>query len=330
MTSDGRTLSQRGFQSFSTVSFLEQVFDVELDPNRTESFIFAAGDVDSAPDPERRLDTFYLSPGLDGLNEDGELADGTNIVPAIRAFLRNATAFRDEDGTGGLPLGDSGLMIIGAPAGSVASTGTDEQSGLLHADIGVDGAGADQRSTVSVTIGHVQYDAGLSGEEVVLEGRTVGSTQNSGNTASTLAGGDFFNTAAGGGRRVDTNGDGAADATVDGRATYFVIENFDPDDVDRQGGRERPLGDGASDGEFAFLRLATGRSSVATDTLPSEGGGSTGFAAGMLEQEAIDGSIQVTPATSGFTMSLDPETNRMAVSGLTIGDQTLELGAAHW
>lgn len=306
-----------------------------IDPTQNETFIFATGDVDSEPDRERRLDIFALSPGLDGLNEDGELEEGGTIAPSIRAFLRNATAFRNEDGSGGIALGDSGLMIIGAPYGSVEGQSSDEQSGLLHADIGIDGEGATQRSTVSVTIGHVQYDADLDktddfpGEEVVLEGRTIGSTQDLGKGASTLAAGDIFNTAAGGGRRVDTDGDGVADSRVDGRATYFVIENFEPENGGRKGGKERPVGTSEGDIDFAFLRLGTGKSSTPTDELPSEGGTFSGFAAGMMEQETTGTSVQVTPTSlraDTFTMKLDPANNRMAVSNLQVGNQTLELG----
>lgn len=287
---------------------------------RQERFIFAAGDVDAVPDDVRRLDTFYITPGLEGFDEDGNVPEGARVAESIRAFLRNGTDLREDDGTGGIPIGDSGLMIIGTPANSVPGIDTDEQSGLLHADIGIDGAGATQRSTVSVTIGHVQYDVDVDpndqfseGEEVVLEGRTIGSSQNEGAGASTSAGGDLFNTAAGGGRAVaDTDGDGEPDA-IPGRATYFVIENFDPEDENRQGGEEKPVGKPEDGKKFAVLRLATGTSSEPIAF--GDGGSYSGVSAGMLEQETDGAEVQIRPVTSTFGLTLSPETNRIVVDG---------------
>ena len=137
--------------------------------SRREQFVFAAGDVDADPDETRRLDTFYITPGLEGFDEDGSVPEGARVAESIRAFLRNATDLRDEEGKGGVAIGDSGLMIIGTPALSTPDAAAsddpaiaNQQSGLLHADIGMDGEGASQRSTVSVTIGHVQYDVDVA------------------------------------------------------------------------------------------------------------------------------------------------------------------------
>ena len=154
---------------------------------------------------------------------------------------------------------------------------------------------------------------------MVLEGRTIGSSQDSGAGASTSAGGDVFNTAAGGGRVVDTDGDGKADKNIPGRANYFVIENFDPADENRQGGQERPVGNPDEGTDFAIMRLATGTES--TELAPGEGGSFSGVSAGMLEQETETDQVNVRPVTSSFDMTLSPETNRMVVNGeaLTFG-----------
>ena len=62
----------------------------------------------------------------------------------------------------------------------------------------------------------------------MLRGRTIGSSRKPGE-GSVLAVGDVFNTAAGGGGEVGGQ-------ALPGRATYFVIENFDPERPETTGG----------------------------------------------------------------------------------------------
>ena len=73
-----------------------------VNPDSTSRFIFAAGDVDADPDTVRRLDIFYITPGLEGFDEDGNVPEGARVADSIRAFLRNATDLRDEEGNGGV------------------------------------------------------------------------------------------------------------------------------------------------------------------------------------------------------------------------------------
>ena len=316
-----------------------------------ERFIFATGDVDNPPDTERRLDKFFISPGLEGFEQKDQGSKPT-VADTIRAFLRNKTAFRNEDGTNGLQLADTGLLIAGAPAGSKEGAfgqGGNEQTGVLHADFGISGLPqdgqppAEQRSTISATIGQVRYDVDINlsdqfeGQEVVLDAHTVGSTRGpadssvtSGSQGSVLASSDIASTSAGGGN--DAIG-------RDGRAGYFVLENFNP--PDETGGVERPLTaapttDKEQEQPFALLRLATGVKSEVLTSLDVPDQGKTfkefkGFVAGLGEAQIGQPDLGVFAfdtgnSPDGFVLRVEPQTNRMEAAYTLAGLGTLTMG----
>jgi hypothetical protein len=311
---------------------------------RNARFLFAAGDVADPEDDEvegslaeeRRVERFFLSPGLEGFEEK----DAKRVASVVRAFLRNASAFSAEDGSGGLKLADTGLIVVGTPANSVQNVlgqGGDEQTAAIHVDFGIEGLGNDsksnQRSTISATIGDVAY--GVDGEipgfdnedadnEVVLRGRTIGSTRGpteddpTGQSGSVLAVGDVFNTAAGGGGTV--NGQ-----PLPGRATYLVIENFDPAQPETTGGAERPVGGAAAGERFALLRLATATQSTKLEVDPAQATELKGFAAALAEvASGAGGQLDLVPLVSGanengLVLEFAPTDNR-AQARLTLID----------
>ena len=317
-----------------------------------ERFIFATGDVDNPPDTERRLDKFFISPGLEGFDgATGKPPENATVAGQIRAFLRNTTAFRNEDGTGGVKLADTGLLIIGTPAGSKQGEfgqGGDEQTGVLHADFGIeglaqDGKGPTQRSTISATIGQVRYhvdnkDHSKVGEEVVLDAHTVGSTRGAvdGDQKDILATGNIVSTSAGGGNNaIGDNGVARA-----GRAGYFVLENFNPPDA--TGGVERPLTASPTTDkaphqqqQFALLRLATGVEStplaVTTDDRKKKNTEFQGFAAGLAEAQIGQPNLGVVALNTGnspdgFVLRVNPDTNRIEAVYKLTGLGTLTMG----
>ena len=241
----------------------------DADPNRRrERFLFAAGDVDGERDSTFAVDRFFVSPGLEGFGRrDG--VTGPTVANTIRAFLRRQAAF-DDPATlrnEGVELVDTGVLVVNPddpPASPLPSGST--HTALLHADMGVQGVGANQRSTISVTIGEIRYGVDVRrpfeaitgsvegpdgvpdpiigtvderGKEVVVSAHTFGSSRD--NTEQTATGrapastfftSKLFNTAAGGGNPalntgVDADGDGALDPRT-GRVGYLVLENFDP------------------------------------------------------------------------------------------------------
>lgn len=304
--------------------------------SRTDRFFFAAGDVlnpQSVTDSslgERSSIRYFLAPDLSPPDDQRRVAE------SIRAFLRNATAFRAENGSGGLNLADTGLLVIGVPENSVQSLlgrpddEGDEQSAAIHVDFGIEGLGEasklNQRSTISATIGEVAYgvDEGIPGldddqadDEVVLRGRTIGSTRQSG-SGSVLVVGNVFDTAAGGGAEVD-------DQPLPGRATFFVLENFDPDQPETTGGVELPVG-GSPGERFAILRLATAVEATQEDVVAEQATTFGGFAAalGEVAMAGVD-VVQVRALTTGETegglsLQFSPSDNRVAAD-LTLIDQ---------
>jgi hypothetical protein len=268
----------------------------ELDLTRTERYLFATGDVDGGrllvdgkPNPnfksEFSVDRYFISPGLAGF-EDGFTTDaagkvvstGNTVASSIRTFLRNETKL-------GMPLTDTGLYVINPKSSDPESDAT-----LLHADFGLDGNGASQKSTISVTLGKVDYKLVVGcpsndgcdttnppkSYEAVISGRTIGSSRDNTDrnaqtglaNASILFSSRLDSTAAGGGNPL---------LPVQGRAGYFVLENVDPDNPDftigdpNSGGFEKPLdtSGGKSDIQYAYLRLATATGS-SQPTLRSE------------------------------------------------------------
>ena len=130
---------------------------------RNERFFFAAGDVDgvAAQVNENGLnrpfsvDRFFLAPGLSGLDGNGQpisLNNSRHTENTIRAFARANTAV----GMLVSDLRDTGVLVVN-PAGDWLAT----PSNVMHADFGISqGTAGDprtQRSTISVTIGRLEY-----------------------------------------------------------------------------------------------------------------------------------------------------------------------------
>ena len=115
-------------------------------PDSTARYLFATGDVDgrlnSSFKKEFSVDQFFISSGLENFEQKDQ---GKTVADGIRAFLRNETGL-------GLNLADTGLLVVNPGPESSAT-----QSALLHADFGLQGTGSDQKSTISVTIGNVEY-----------------------------------------------------------------------------------------------------------------------------------------------------------------------------
>ena len=278
-----------------------------LQSDRPERFIFATGDVDgegNSPNTNFAVQHFFLSAGFDGYSEK---AANRGVASGMRAFLRNETAL-------GLTLSDTGVLVAGRGAGAVG----DEQNALLHADFGLSGSGDSQKSTISVTIGDVQYTTRTATDprDAIVSGdRTIGSSQD--NTvrtggqarAATLIGSPLFSTAAGGGN---------PDVNMSGRAGYFVFENFDPTAAisASNAGTEKPLDAGGTTVNYAMLRLATATGNVTatprtTDTF-------NGFIAGVAEYQN-GGNIGVVQLDSGdtaagFSLQTNATNNRAAAS----------------
>jgi hypothetical protein len=299
----------------------------QLDPTRTERYLFATGDVDGGrllvdgkPNPnftsEFSVDRYFISPGLAGFEEGfttntaGKVVStGNTVASSIRAFLRNETKL-------GMPLTDTGLYVINPKSSDPESDAT-----LLHADFGLDGNGANQKSTISVTLGKVDYKLVVGcpsndgcdtknppkSYEAVVSGRTIGSshdnTDRNAETGLANASGLFSSrldsTAAGGGNPL---------LPVQGRAGYFVLENVNPDNPDytigdsNSGGFEKPLdtNGGKSDIQYAYLRLATAIAS-SQPTLRNESA-LNGWMGGLAEFQNGN-NIGLTQLDSGDTPS---------------------------
>ena len=282
-------------------------------PDSTARYVFATGNVDGRLQPtfkkEFSVDQFFISAGLENFDLGKTVADG------IRAFSRKETGL-------GLNLAadtgaDTGLLVVNP--GSASST---KQSTLLHADFGLQGTRSEQQSTISVTIGNIDYqtDPPSKSVEVIVEGRTIGSShgtikqvnQNGPPTevkgATVGFSSPLRSTAAGGGNPSLKEPDGTT--TRQGYAGYFVFENYDPakdpqdpnsktenGDTPLLGGTEKPLG-GSGDQNYAYLRLATATGS-SKPTLRSELT-LNGWMGGLAEFEN-GSSIGLTQIDSGDT-----------------------------
>lgn len=312
----------------------------ELDPDRTEQFIFAAGDIDDRlpangfTGPQFSVDRFFLSAGLQNFDQK----DSRTVAEDIRAFLRAETGL-------GLDLYDSGVMVV-----NPASEGGDEQTALVHADFGLSGVQGDQQSTISVTIGEVDYQLSTCSScdiqesiEAVVSGQTIGSSQGDINfiddsTTSVSRGTVGFSsplrsTAAGGGNP-------ALDRP--GYAGYFLLENYDPDplnssndadgnavsDAPLLGGTERPIGNGADTQQYAYLRLATatGEDDTGSRTTTSL----NGWAAGLADVET-DGGVNVVQIDTdvlptNFSLQTNADTNRVQADIAFFDHNAIQLG----
>jgi len=293
-----------------------------LDPDRTERYLFATGDVDGGrlldgqPNPnfksEFSVDRYFISPGLEGFGEGFTTAGtptGKTVASSIRAFSRKETGL-------GLNLADTGLLVVNPSPESSAT-----QSTLLHADFGLQGERSAQQSTISVTIGNVDYQIKTcetcdtkQSVEAVVAGHTIGSShgtikQANQNGTTTVVNGatvgfssPIRSTAAGGGNPA---------LNREGYAGYFVLENYDPakdpqdpnsktenGDTPLPGGTEKPLGGSGSDQNYAYLRLATatGSSKPTLHELTLNG-----WMGGLAEFQNGSGGIGLTQIDSGDT-----------------------------
>lgn len=319
------------------------------DPNNasTENYFFATGDVDGRlPEngfsgSEFSVDQFYLSSSLPQCNGCAPTSDGT-IAPDIRAFAPINTSLN-------LNLEDSGLLIVN-PSQSAVQSSQETQIAAFHVDFGYSGEGAEQRSTISTTIGHVQYDISAfscntdcnvptenaQSVQTSFEAATIGSSQ-----GPTLQGGapeqgdnlyfesEFRATAAGGGNPA---------LDKQGYLGYLILENFDPypqHSVDHplKGGYVAQDNGIESDStlaeQYALLRLGTATGEVTTGDRISHNN-LNGWAAGFARSDeniaddltSLSDAEHIKEITSllsdanpeGFILSTDAETNRVGAT----------------
>lgn len=303
---------------------------VEAKPvdGKSGDFIFATGNVDAGriidgkDNPNFKntfaVDRFFISAGLDNFDQKDQ---GRTVASDIRAFLRNETA-------GNLNLTDSGLFVI-----NTDSKANSAQNAFLHADFGMQGDGASQQSTLSVTIGGIKYSLDKCGTcqirtyDVNANGVTVGSsriTNKDGRIGTVAISSPLINTSAGGGN---------PQLQRDGYAGYFVFENYTPAS-DRgftealDGGKEHAVGNVSSDVQYAALRLATATGQVSVASRSDNV--LTGWVGGLAEKENGTTGLTISPVSSGtdpnnFTIRTDPANNRVQAD-VRLTSQNLILG----
>jgi hypothetical protein len=316
------------------LSTVNQVLMVSQDPTATERFLFATGDVDARLAPgfakQFSVDRFFISAGLENFGQKDEA--GRTLADGIRAFLREQTGLE-------MQLADTGLLVINSESDS-----GDAQNAVLHADFGLDGTGSDQQSTISVTIGDLEYQVITCAEcgiqdsvEAVVSGQTIGSSHGTitpvdadGNPGAAV---DDATVAFASPLRSTAAGGGNPALNRDGYAGYFVLENYDPapqgaGEAPLAGGTERPIGNPAALQNYAYLRLATATGSSLTGEV-AVGDRSdldlTGWLAGLAEREG-GGDVQIVPldtdaSPDNFTLQTDAATNRVAVVVQLRGDE---------
>ena len=321
------------------LSEVNEVLESEHDPSRTERFLFATGDVDSRLDPNFKkifsVDRFFISDGLENFDQKDE---GKTITDGIRAFLRQETGLN-------LDLVDTGLLVV-----NTGSLRADAHDALLHSDFGLNGTGGSQQSTLSVTIGQVEYrivtcsDCNIQRSvEPVVTGQTIGSSrgtivtvnrdgsQTTTDEATVAVSSPLMNTAAGGRNPNLRNDDGTPRK---GYAGYFVLENFDPErQGDPIGGMERPMGQPENAQEYAYLRLATATgSSTSGEVQVGQRSALSlqGWAAGLAELQSSDGigvtQIDTDETPANVIIRTDPDTNRVEAQLTLVDHMTLQLG----
>jgi hypothetical protein len=278
--------------------------------------IFAAGDLDGVLDLPKRATglvaaRFILTPGVTDEIAGGATSvtlpdpDALRRTAATRAFLRRETwtdlGGRDSD-LSVSDITDRGLYVVN-PSGSLVGTGRGARLGsvvrggadgvVLHADFGLAEVAGRQVSTISATIGKVDYrlsveESGGKAVDAIVSATTVASSSAGDNDGSTLVSSRFRSSAAGGGNpEIDDEHDGL------GRLGFFVAQNAGAvfDDVDRRspqrlrGGEERPVGvdAGKPDRKYGLVRLATAHRSFVPDRGAAER--LEGYAAGWIEAE---------------------------------------------
>jgi hypothetical protein len=313
---------------------------LELDPARTERFLFATGNVDGgrlysgdelnpgAPNPNFTntfaVDRFFISAGLENFNERKD--PGRTVASGIRAFLRTPDA-------PGLNLTDSGLFVVN----NGPNLPTTAPNGFLHADFGMQGTGGSQQSTISVTLGNIQYvpqqcpTCGIQySYDAVARGNTIASSRGS------VTPGQFGTVAISSPLMSTSFGGGNPQVNRAGYAGYFVLENYTPavnnvDGPSMPGGIEHGLGSASSkDVNYAVLRLAT-----ATGQVPVGTRGSavlTGWAGGLAEKENGPGAVlTINPIGSGtnpnnLVIQTDAANNRVQADLLLSGHAPMTLG----
>jgi len=319
--SDSSGISQFGAEQISSAASQA----LEFAPIGTERFLFAAGDVDTrlATGFQRQfsVDRFFITAGLENFDQKDEA--GRTLGEGIRAFLRQETGL-------GLTLVDTGLLVVNSASGSA-----DAQNAVLHADFGLEGQGAGQQSTISVTIGDVEYQLATCSTcdiqdsvETVISGLTVGSSQGAvitvGADGSPGASIDNATVAITSPLRSTAAGGGNPALNRDGYAGYFVLENYDPSpqgagEAPLAGGTERPVGNPAAAQQYAYLRLATAKE-TSTDGGVAVGDrsnlGMNGWVAGLAELENAEG-LKIIQLDSGdspgnMTLQTNADTNRAA------------------
>ncbi|WP_181920042.1 FecR domain-containing protein [Paraburkholderia sp. BL6669N2] len=313
----------------------------EEDPTSTARFIFATGNVDGgrllpgmdgnpgAPNPNFTntfaVDRFFISAGLENFSQKDQ---GATVASGIRAFLRTPTAL-------GLPLTDSGLYVI-----NTGSNTPPAQTAFLHTDFGMQGTGEAQQSTISVTIGDVQYVpkqclvCGIQHSyDAIAQGNTIASSH--GNAASGQPG-----TVAISSPLMSTSfGGGNPQINRPGYAGYFVLENYTPavNNVDNApsmpGGTEHALGGAnTSDVNYAILRLATGTGQASVGSRSNAT--LTGWAGGIAEKEnGLGNPLTLIPVGTGidpsnFAITTDTANNRLHVNLQLSGHPAMTLGAS--
>ncbi|MFL9921635.1 FecR family protein [Paraburkholderia fungorum] len=321
----------------------------ELDPTRTERFLFATGNVDGrrlytgdelnpgAPNPNFTntfaVDRFFISAGLEKFEERKD--PGRTVASGIRAFLRTRTAeFLRTSTAVGLNLTDSGLFVVN----NGPNLPTTAPNGFLHADFGMQGTGSSQQSTISVTLGSVQYvlqgpcpACGIQySYDAVAQGNTIASSRGG------VTSGQFGTVAISSPLMSTSFGGGNLQVNRAGYAGYFVLENYTPavnnvESPAMPGGTEHGLGSASStDVNYAVLRLAT-----ATGQVPVGTRGSavlTGWAGGLAEKENGPGAaLTINPIGSGTTpnnlvIQTDSANNRVQADLLLSGHALMTLG----
>lgn len=291
------------------------------DPAETRRYVFATGELDDVAtnrNPGRRIDSFYLSPGMEGAiataGVTAALAPGMDLGTGSRAFLRAESWSDLAPGIPGfgLSVGDlsqtplfvaySGRDVVSDDAAQIP-----DRPKLFYADLGFAAVGGRQVTTISATIGEVRFryadelnggTPALGNQRMVdatLEMHTVGSSRGLSATGASNAAigfsGAVRSTSAGGGNtNLDADDDGDADP---GRLGFFVLENAGRvfDDVeavaDLQGGLESPLG--GTDSRYALLRLGVATGSTVADAPRGSLEGYRGFAAAILDVEGAEG-----------------------------------------
>ena len=339
--------SDFGFLGHAPDNFLYAEIDERLANGGSGTFVFAAGDVDGAADVARfqalQVDRFFISPGLTQaqralIDRQEQPGFGSDLDAGQRAFLR-AETWRDiSPFRFTAELTDSGFLVV-HPATRVAPeavTGTPAvlwTSAAIHADFGIGRFGDSQASTISATIGTVDFRQSAAGAasrpvdvDAITRAVTIGSSK-AGSATSISLGGPIRSTAAGGGGflgipmefAVFENAGAPSDDTPGAQAETLP------------GGTERVVGT-EDVTRFALSRLAVGAGSAPSARPAGGTAASTGYAAGFVEQPESDG-VRLEP----FSSAAGDQNLRIAAIGaqdvtmtaeIDRGGTTFELGGA--